>query len=456
MALTCLLEGDMPPAPPRALRRQYPVLYWITLIYLVGIPNFVHFDPTGRTRNPINVSSISVVILGALTTYVFIIMVLLDRRPLICRKVNVPSLPWLALLLIFMVTTVMQPVSRLTPPSKMDLPLSLFWLEEWSLAFILSMALYARASPQHATEEFVHLIGAACWTKIALVWVFLPMIPQQVFGVAEDESAAVRQLGGELINPGALAIIAGIGFFYSLFFFTRGPWKWACCLTAFATLVLTVSRTGQASFLLAVLLYAVVFSKRPAIRWGTIGVLLIAGVTAMGAHNALLKYVLRGQTVQSLESLNDRTRVWNAAVEAVSLRPLLGYGYSVGARHALRDHWTYSHWIPPHAHDEVLQAALDGGVFAAAVTLGLGVVVLYWGFRQAKRGRCYLFLLMAVLQLEVEGATGGLMMVNFGTLGFVFILCYISLSGDLRETANKAIKLPPAERRLPPGEIEFA
>jgi O-antigen ligase len=400
-------------------------------------------------------TSVGLIILGALTTYAFVIMVLLDRRPLICRKVNVPSLPWLALLLVFLVATAMQPVSHLTPPSKMDLPLSLFWLEQWSLAFILSLALYARATPRHATEEFVRLIGAACWTKIALVWVLLPIMPQQVFGVAEDESVAVRRLGGQLVNPGALVIVAGIGFFYSLFFFTRKPWRWACCLLAVATLVLTGSRSGQAGFLFAVLLYAVVFSKKTAIRWGTIGVLLLAVVTAIAAHNALLKYISRGQTVQTLASLDDRTRVWDAALEALSLRPLLGYGYSVGARAALRDHWTYSHWIPPHAHDEFLQAALDGGVVAAALTLWLNVVVLYWGFRQAKRGRLYLFLLMAALQLEIQGATGGLMMVNFGTLGFFFILCYISLSGALRETANKAIKLPPVERRLP-AEIEFA
>src|ERR1700722_2142849 len=153
-------------------QRQYPLLYWTTMAYFVGIPNFVHFDVTGRRLNPINLSSISLVIQVAVTTYLLVVMLLFEGRPISVRKIYFDSGLWLALLLELILATVFAPASRLTPPTPMALVLSLFRLGQWVIAFGLIVALYTRTPAKHATELVVELIGRTSWIWVAMVWVF--------------------------------------------------------------------------------------------------------------------------------------------------------------------------------------------------------------------------------------------------------------------------------------------
>ena len=147
-------------------QRQYPLLYWTTMAYIVGIPNFVHFDVTGRKLNPINLSSISLVFQVAITGYVLVVMLLLERRPIAVRKIRFDLGLWVALLLVLMLATVFEPASRLTPPTTMTLLLSLFRLAQWVIAFVLIVALYSRTPPARATELVVEVIGRSSWIWI--------------------------------------------------------------------------------------------------------------------------------------------------------------------------------------------------------------------------------------------------------------------------------------------------
>src|SRR5271156_2234111 len=90
-------------------QRQYPLLYWTTLAYIVGIPNFVHFDETGRITNPINLTSISLVVQVIVTGYLLVVMLLLERRPIEVRKIRFDSGLWVALLLELTLATVFAP-----------------------------------------------------------------------------------------------------------------------------------------------------------------------------------------------------------------------------------------------------------------------------------------------------------------------------------------------------------
>ena len=421
-------------------RRLYPLLYWTTLIYIVGVPNFVHFDSTGRVHQPINFTSIAVVILSLMTGYLLVVMLLLERRQIIRRRIQVSTSIWIALLGVFTIASLFQPTSRLTAPSGMDLALSLFWLGQWSLGFILCIALCSRVAFTRPKEVVVELIGRASFIQIAMVWIFLPVVPNQVFGMSEEDAGTVARLGGQFIHPGRLAIVAGVAFFYSLFFFPRGWRRWAGCLVAFVTLVWTGSRIGQAGFLMALLVYAFIFSRRPALRWAAICAVPLVGLMSFTINDSLVTYLARGQSAATLASLDDRTMVWEAGMEAVKSRPVLGYGFGVGARNALRDHWTHAHWIPPHAHNEFIQAALSGGIIAAALTVLLYVLVFWWAIRHANRGFQNVFLLLATIQLELNGVTGGLMMGGFNTLGGLFILCYIALARDSAEVSKQFLQ----------------
>lgn len=418
---------------------QYPLLYWTTMAYIVGLPNFVHFDQTGRTANSINISSISLVVHAVITGYVLVMMLLLDRRSIEVRKIRYDGGVWIGLLLVFILATVFEPTSRSVAPTTMALVLSLFRLSQWVIAFILIVALYSRTPTSRATGLVVELIGRSSWIWLAMVWIFLPIVPAQVYGGSDDGGPGeIRRLGGQLIHPAHLAVLGSIAFFYALLFFRRGPRKWMACLIALVTIFLTGARTQQAGFLLALFLFAIVLSRKPAMRWGIVGGTVLALMLAVPFGGRLMQYVSRGQSTQTLTSLDDRTRVWEASVEAIRERPILGYGYSVGARNAIRDHWTSSHWIPPHAHNEFIQAALDGGVVALILVLWIYGRVLWTSIGEAGRGPYQLFLAVISVQFGLGALTGGELCYGFnkGT-GGVLILCCVGVLAGATQKVTK-------------------
>ena len=417
-------------------QRQYPLLYWTTMAYIVGIPNFVHFDQTGRVLNPINLTSICTVAQAVITGYLLVVMFLLERQPLEVRKIHFDLGLWIALLLELILATAFEPTSRLTPPSTMALFLSLFRIGQWVIAFVLIVALYSRTPPTRSAELVVELIGRSSWIWVALMWIILPIIPAQVYGGSEEDGpAAVGRLGGQLIPPGHVALVGSMAFFYALFFFTRGPRKWTACLLALLTIVLTGARTQQAGFLLAFFLYVIVLSRRPAIRWGMIGVTALALLIGVSFGNSVTNFISRGQSAQTLSSLDDRTRVWEASLEAIRLRPMLGYGYSIGARNAIRDHWRFGHWIPPHAHNEFIQVTLDGGAIALVLVLCIYGHTFWTSIREAGKGPYQLFLFILFIQFALQTLTGGELGMAFrGTTGGIFILC---CTGVLAGAAEK-------------------
>jgi len=406
------------------------LLYWTTLVYLVGVPNFVHFDTTGRTGNALNLTSISTIVLACIAGYVLTLVLLFDSRPLMARKIDIKIWLWVALLVELLIAVALHPSSRLTPPSALGPLLSCFRLGQWVVAFGLIAALYTRTAPEQANRLVVQLIGRASWIWLGLVWTILPIMPSQVFaGSEEDEASATRRLGGQLLHPAHVAFLSSAAFFYALFFFRRGPLKWIACTFALATLVLTGARAQQAGFALTLLLYTIVLTRKPAIRWGAIFAGLMAVPVGLSMSDLLVKFVRRGQSVQSLTSLNDRTRVWMASFEAIAKRPIIGYGYSVGARSAIRDYWKYAHWIPPHAHNEFIEIALDGGIVALAILLFLYGLVLWNAMRAARRSPRHLFLFLVFAQFCMNTVTGSEFSYQYlGTGGILLLTCIAVLA----------------------------
>jgi O-antigen ligase len=421
-------------------QKQNPLFYWISLAYLVGMPNFVHFDNTGRTSNPINATSIIFIIQAVFTGYMLVVVLLLERSPVFWRKVKVSGGLWLCLLIDFVVVSILHPASRITAPSATDVLLPLFLLGQWTVAFILFVTLYARTAVDQATEFIGKFIGRACWIWIGMVWFFVPIMPQQAYG-ASEESTAVRRLGGQLIHPGKLAVLACIGFYYALFFFPKGLRKWAACAIALFTIALTGARTGQLAFILTLFLYAIVYSRKPILKYTAAALVVLGSVAGIVLKDLLLRVVSRGQSLETLASLDDRTRIWQASYEAIRERPFFGYGYSVGARNALRDHWKFVHWIPPHAHNEFIQALLEGGVVAFILIAAIYMMVSWRAIKEARRGQSELFLMLVVVQLLINTISGPLLTYWFAPLGGIFMLCCIATLGSRPfEVRKKSLK----------------
>jgi len=190
-------------------------------------------------------------------------------------------------------------------------------------------------------------------------------------------------------------------------------------------------------FLLALSLYAIVFSRRPAIRWGMICVAALGVLIGVSFSGRVMDYISRGQNAEALSSLNERTRVWEASWEAIRVGPVLGYGYSVGARNAIRDHWRSAHWVPPHAHNEFIQSTLDGGIVALLLVLWVYGHVLFASIREIARGPCQLFLFIAFVQFALSALTSPELSYEYLGTGGVLVLCCIGVLAGAPEKAGE-------------------
>jgi O-Antigen ligase len=412
---------------PSIVRRRYPVRYWILVAYCVGMPNFVRFDASGRTHNVglFNPTSLSVIAQTLLTAGLFLTMTLLNKQRILQRPVKFDVWLWGILFVNFILSTLLAPAAKLTPSKITDLPLAVFRIGEWILMFLLLLSVYTREKEENATDSIIRLIGLACWVNIAMVWIILPVMPSLVYGAADDITSTTR-LGGALIHPVHLAVLAGIGFFYALFFM-KPKLKYPCCGLAALTLAMTYARSEQLLFLIAIFSYAILFARKPILRWA--GFLSVFSVAALGAvfNEKVFAYLARGQGARNITTLSERTDVWKASFKAFAEHPYLGYGYIIGVKNAIKDHWNATNWVPPHSHSEFIQALVTGGIVAGLIMVIIYVRALISAIKQSSRDAQHMFLLIALIQVIGMACIMPLVSTIHSDVSSIFLLIYLGV-----------------------------
>ena len=417
---------------PSLARKKYPIRYWVFVAYAIGVPGFMSFDASGRTHDLglFNPASLSAIALTMTCAFLFASVTVLSHRRILLRRVDFCMWLWIALLILFIIASVLQPRNNSGPPLPSDLPLSLYRLGEWVLGFVLLLSLYTSEGEDRAMDLVVRLIGTICWTYIALVWTLLPIAPSLAYTSAvEDIGSGHARLGGILIHPVHFSVLAGVAFFYALLFFQGRKRLFGCVLTAL-TLVMTYARSEQLVFLIALFAYLMIFSRKFVLR--VLGSTAICSVAA-GAivfQGKVLDYLERGQGMRNITTLSERTDVWNASFRAFWLRPYIGYGYIAGVKHAIKDHWNATNWIPPHSHNEFIQSLVSGGILAGLLMLAIYVRVLWVAFRNARRSAKHTFLLIVVLQISTMSLIMPVISVQFGRLSALFLLSFVGLIAD--------------------------
>lgn len=420
-------------------QRQNPLLYWTTLAYFVGLPNLLHFDSTGRThvQAQLNLTTLSNMLLYAGAVYVLCLLFLLRQRPLFPRKFRIDVGLWTGLLLVHLIATLLTPSFRETPYSAIAIPVALWLLSTWVLAFFLLCSLYSRTPPEYATDLIVELVGRVAWIWMAMVWIALPLMPGQVYTDGGESAAARAQLGGQFIGPSHLGTLAIVAFFYSLLFFPKGLLRFGGCALSFITLALARTRIEQASFLILITIYALFYSKRFVIRLAVLSFGTAVLSLAVIFRSAILRYVSRGQSAQSLATLDDRTLVWESSFAAIHKRPVIGYGFVVGVKNAIRDNWTHVHWIPPHAHNEYINAWLGGGFLAAIFVACIYLRALWLGARAARYDKRQLLFFLIIILMTVRSIGGPNVTGAFARTGALFLLAFLGIVGETSRTSSR-------------------
>jgi O-antigen ligase len=149
------------------------------------------------------------------------------------------------------------------------------------------------------------------------------------------------------------------------------------------------SRTAILGFVVSVALLKLCIRRdiKAVLLWSAL-VLLAALTFLLGDTygEVLVAFLSRGQRLETVETLNSRTFVWNAALQMISESPWVGHGFGVGAKH-LR--YYAEVFKPLHAHNDVLNAAVDTGFFGAALLIFVYIVFLVKSIRRAWRDPRY-------------------------------------------------------------------
>jgi exopolysaccharide production protein ExoQ len=183
---------------------------------------------------------------------------------------------------------------------------------------------------------------------------------------------------GVFIQKNALgkAMVVGVVAFMVLAGVVARRWVWVplCGMVGCAFLILmSTSKTALLLSVTLVVLYALIRARRRIqsgllVPFAIATVLLGVGAALLVAMNAEAAAGALGRDV----TLTGRTALWTVVTGYISQRPLLGHGYG--------DFWITASppisqllgWKVPHAHNGLLDLALDLGI--------LGALLLLWAF----------------------------------------------------------------------------
>jgi O-antigen ligase len=433
------------------VQHRYPIRYWFAIAFATGIPCFVKFDATGKTHDVslFNPWTLSTIALTLCSCAMIVFMTLLSRQKLLVRKVNYLSVLWVVMLIIFAISSLLTPrFPGQSGTHGSGILVSTYRLAEWIIAFVLILSVYTRESPANSASLLVKMITTVCCLNIACIWLVLPISPSLAYSGSDDVTGAVQpRLGGYMIAPSHLGLLCGIAFFYFLLFWKGAP-RIAACAFMIGSLFLTYARGAMLGFFIVLLVYVVLYLQSKIVR--TLSAVAFCAVfgALITFSDQVVHYMARGHSTSNITTLSDRTLVWQAAFKAFQDRPWIGYGFIQGVKGALKEHWTYKYWIPPHCHNDLIQAAVSGGIVAALCLLMVYMRVLWSAFRLAKKDYEHLFFLLTMLQLCIYSFLGPLFSAQYSQCGAIFFMCILGVLNNERIVA--------IYRRVPARSLQFA
>jgi hypothetical protein len=255
------------------------------------------------------------------------------------------------------------------------------WLVSQLMAFGIALALFGIIQDALVDKDAFRVYGF--WTPQATATPFGPFINRNHFaglmllliplvaGYAGAIASAARK-------PRDVSLSAWLSWFVSP---DAGRFAFAtlAVVTMAAAVIASGSRSGMASFAVALAVFGGLAARRAPRRdarvaiWMYIAVLVIGALGWMGLEAAIERFRLAGTDVQ------DRLAAWRDTAAIIRDFPLAGTGFGAYGAAMLIYQTANRTSIFIHAHNEYLQILAEGGVLvaipaiAAAVVLGRGI-----------------------------------------------------------------------------------
>lgn len=327
---------------------------------------------------------------------------------------------------------------------------SYYFLIEWFLFFLC--AYYCIDAFEKAGFElediYKKLIVIVTGIYLSAVLIAIPVNPSLAIGM-------FGRLGGFVVNPNKLAVVSLIGAAV-LFLSDRRVNRMVIAPSFVLAAILTGSRSVILGGIIAYALARILSSSNASQILLRLILLTVAGLVGslfiLAFPDQVLNFVTRGQSLDVLITLNNRVSVWLLSLELFVNHPFTGIGYYFGPKH-LWEFYSASHgldsWRAPHAHNEVLNAALSGGIFSAIAVLYVYMIMLVRAMTRFSGKNKFLMIFSTILLLFHSLATP-MLSEKLLSSGIVLTITFCVLArksanyrANRRQSANNATQNQP-------------
>lgn len=248
-------------------------------------------------------------------------------------------------------------------------------LFEWFTILLLVLFSLPNAHDAPTSEvSFVEFVKKLIFT-IFLVVLFMAIIRPDL-GFTNFPSG----FGGFLLHPNKLSLICAIGVLFCGVYRKTRIDNLAILLFIICGYA-TGSRSGLAMIMLSLIFVIISSGNRDFKIIKILSLIVLAFVGGLYlladiASFSSLAFLTRGGGIENLINMNNRLFVWEASWSLFLNSPWLGGGYLDASAH-ISDYVNQSWWKPPHAHNDILQFLISGGVVAGGLSIYIYTIPLF-------------------------------------------------------------------------------
>lgn len=307
--------------------------------------------------------------------------------------------------------------------------------------FIKSLYLLDQFFPNHKIRLF-NLLGNTAFLLI-LVFVIGMWINPDVFYRLTHGGEEAR-LGGYLMNPNELGMLAGVGVAGLMFDIRRNHNKWWTILKLLI-LFYGLFATGSRSSLIGALLiigFHVLQSEKKKFAVAAIIVLIFV------APIAFYKIVLKDgdpERMEEIMTLTGRLPFWEALItEGLPREPLLGFGFM---RIDYKEYFQSAHTYPGKmTHNTFMQVLMNLGFIGITIIIFQLIFTTKGLLKENPEKRLMLFCLLIPIIINSFTEFGVFGESNYGILFYQLIILYISFKPGFVITPIQKLHLKKTKR----------
>lgn len=302
--------------------------------------------------------------------------------------------------------------------------------------FIKSLYLLDQYFPDHAIRLY-NLLGNSAFILILVFVIGMWVSPDVFYRLTHGGEEA--RLGGYLMNPNELGMLAGVGVAGLMFDIRRNHRKW-WTIIKLLILFYGLLATGSRSSLIGALLiigFHVLQSKQKKFAIAAIIVL------AMVAPIAIYKVVLKDGDPERMEevmTLTGRLPFWQALInEGLPREPWFGYGFM---RIDYKEFFQSTHTYPGKmTHNTFMQVVMNLGLVGFTIVLFQVIFTARAILQEEKEKKLMLFCVLIPLLINSFTEFGIFGESNYSILFYQLVILYISFQPGSNLTPRQILHL---------------